>query len=187
MSEVTAQDVLTFWFEEAGSEKWYKKNDAFDQSLKDRYGDVVTETAQAIRENGVGPWEGDPAGDLATIIVLDQFPRNIYRGTPKVYAFDELAVGVAERAIAAQRDVDMPEGPRPFFYMPFMHAEDVTLQDRCVAYMKDRGGAPANVKFAEHHCGIVQKFGRFPHRNEILGRESSEEELAFLNEDGFRG
>lgn len=187
MTGVTAKDVLAFWFEDAGPEKWYKKDDAFDATIKARFEPMLIETARAIEEDGAGPWEGDPAGDLATVITLDQFPRNIYRGTPEVYAFDKLAIEAAERAIAAGRDLEMPQGPRPFFYLPFMHAENLELQERCVKYMKERGGAPDNVKFAEHHCGIVRRFGRFPHRNEVLGRESSAEELAFLEEDGFRG
>ena len=121
MAELTAKDVLAFWFEEAGPVRWYKKDAAFDGLITDRFAELIDDFERTLEGGGKAPWEGEPAGDLATVITLDQFPRNIYREQAKAFAFDALALGVAKRAIAAGRDVEMPEGPRRFFYLPFMH------------------------------------------------------------------
>jgi len=187
MTDLIAKDVLNFWFEEAGPEKWYKKDEAFDRLVADRFGGLIDEFALGIEAGGRAPWEGDPAGDLATVITLDQFPRNIYRASAKAFAFDAMALGVAMRAIEAGRDVEMPEGPRRFFYLPFMHAEDLEAQELCIHYMETRSGNEESVRFAVLHRDIIRDFGRFPHRNALFDRETTEVEQAFLDKGGFAG
>lgn len=187
MVELTAKDVLAFWFEQAGPKKWYKKDEAFDDLITDRFTGLIDDFAQVLEGGSNAPWEGDPAGDLATVITLDQFPRNIYRDKAKAFAFDALALGVAKRSIAAGRDVEMPEGPRRFFYLPFMHSEDPETQNLCVHYMETRTGDPNSVKYAVMHRDIIRDFGRFPHRNALLGRTTTGPEQAFLDEGGFAG
>jgi uncharacterized protein (DUF924 family) len=187
MSDLSAGDVLTFWFEEAGPEKWYKKDEGFDRLITDRFSSLIDSFASEIEKSGQALWEGDPAGDLATVITLDQFPRNIYRNSAKAFAFDPLALAVAKRAIAKGRDVEMPKGPRSFFYMPFMHSEDLADQEMCIHYMETRMGDADSVKYAVLHRDIIRDFGRFPHRNEMLGRSTTKEEQGFLDSGGFAG
>jgi uncharacterized protein (DUF924 family) len=193
----TAADVLEFWFgeldengraDEAHRTSWWKKSADFDAEIRDLFG-ATYEDAAAGRLEG---WRETPEGTLALVIVLDQFSRNMFRDTPRMYATDEQAVDVALGAVDAGVDQALPAQQRFFLYMPLMHVEDEAHQRRCVTLFEtlrddtqeDAAGPMDSVGFAVSHRDIVLRFGRFPHRNEILGRESSEEELAFLKEPG---
>jgi uncharacterized protein (DUF924 family) len=178
---VTPEDVLSFW-RNAGEKAWWTKDDAFDSEIRTRFLDVWTEAA-AGRLNG---WQDSDEGTLALVIVLDQFPRNMFRNDSRAFSTDALACAVAHRAIAAGVDTRLPDDLRPFLYMPLMHSELLADQDRCVALFEQTGN-PDNLKFAIVHADIIRKFGRFPHRNGVLGRITSEDEQAFLDSGGFSG
>lgn len=173
----TADDVLRFWFEETPPELWFEKNDAFDATIVAR-GMVLHERAAA---GGLSAWRDSADGALAEIITLDQFPRNMFRESPRSYATDPLARECAEAALARGFDQALEPVQRPFMYLPLQHSEDPADQERQVALFEAHGNADS-LKWAVHHKVIVDRFGRFPHRNALLGRESTPEELAFLKE-----
>ncbi|WGS20029.1 MULTISPECIES: DUF924 family protein [unclassified Bradyrhizobium] len=178
----TAADVLAFW-REAGRDRWYKRDDAFDPEIRNR----SLATWEKAAAGGLSSWEASDDGALALTIVLDQFPRNMFRQDARTYASDALARKVAGRAI--ERGVDGRIDPllREFLYLPFMHSEHLADQQRCVALIQQAGGHPDNLKYAEDHADIIRRFGRFPHRNLILGRPTTPEEQAFLDAGGFSG
>lgn len=178
-SNTWAEDVLRFWFEETTSEEWFRKNAAFDQRLCQRFGNTHATVASLPLDQCLT----DPRTALAAVIVLDQFPRNMFRSTPRAFATDAAALRLAEAAIAEGFDAQVPDQARLFFYLPFEHAEDAAHQARCVALMATLGD-PELSKWAEAHKGIIDRFGRFPHRNAVLGRTSTAQELAFLDEPG---
>ena len=177
----SAEDVLTFWLD-SGHERWFKHDDAFDAAIRERFA-ATYEDAAAGR---LGAWENSPQGALALVIVLDQFPRNMFRHNARAYAADAMARAVAERAIAGgfDRRVEMPG--RGFFYLPFEHSEAPVDQERSVALFRATGDADL-LKWAELHADIIRRFGRFPHRNAVLGRATAPEEQAFLDAGGFGG
>jgi uncharacterized protein (DUF924 family) len=179
--DVTAADVLAFW-RQAGADRWYTRDDAFDAEISNRYLDLWRKAAAGE----LSTWEESDGGALALIIVLDQFPRNMFRGDPKTYACDATARDVANRAIARGADLRVADDLREFFYLPFMHSEHLPDQQRCVDLFRKEGGAD-NLRYAEDHAAIIRRFGRFPHRNHILGRATTAEEQAFLDEGGFSG
>jgi uncharacterized protein (DUF924 family) len=180
-TDITPSDVVAFW-KEAGPSKWFAKEDAFDALFHDRFRD--THFAAARRE--LDHWAKTPEGTLALLILLDQFPRNCFRGTGHAFATDPLARMFAIRALDAGFDRAMENDLRRFFYLPLQHAEDRVLQDRQVALFQAME-RPADDRWAEHHHAVIERFGRFPHRNRALGRETTAEEKAFLEADGFRG
>jgi uncharacterized protein (DUF924 family) len=182
MSEVaTAQDVVAFW-RAAGPDRWFEKDDAFDAACRERF----LATYEAAARGDLPEWETTPDGSLATVLLLDQFPRNMFRGSRRVYATDPAAVLAAERAIEKGHDREVDPSLRRFFYLPFTHAEELALQERSVSL--NRGlSDPDTLRWAVHHRDIIARFGRFPHRNALLGRESTAEEAAFLTEGGFKG
>jgi len=169
-------DILDFWFAEGSDEKWFRPPPEFDAAIVERFS-ATYEEAAAER---LTAWEATPEGALALIIVLDQFSRNMFRDSPKAFAADPLACAVAERAIERGHDMAVSEDRRIFFYMPFEHAEDLALQDRCVALVKERCDRGQYVDYAERHRAVIARFGRFPHRNKVLGRENTPEEIAYL-------
>jgi uncharacterized protein (DUF924 family) len=173
--------MLAFW-RAAGPARWFKKDPAFDAEITRRF----LATYEAAAAGGLAAWEADAESALALVIVLDQFPRNMFRGSPRAYAADALARAVADRAIAHgfDRQVAMPE--RNFFYLPFSHSEDLADQERCVALCRAAGDAEA-LKWAEIHADIIRRFGRFPHRNAVLGRTTTPAEQEFLDSGGFAG
>jgi uncharacterized protein (DUF924 family) len=177
----TPAEVFAFW-REAGPDKWFEKDDAFDAAIRARFLDTY-ESAAAGR---LAAWEDDAESALALTIVLDQFPRNMFRGEARAFAADPLARVVADRAIA--RGFDRPYVPpeRRFFYLPFMHAENLADQERCIALCR-AAADDEGVKYAELHADIIRRFGRFPHRNQVLGRATTPEEQAFLDGGGFAG
>ncbi len=178
---VTPADILAFW-REAGSDRWYKKDGAFDDEVRRRYLGLWQEAAAGQ----LSSWEESDDGALALTIVLDQFPRNMFRGDVRTYATDAAALAVAARAIARGADARIDPVLLEFLYMPFMHSEHLADQLRCVELFRKSGNAN-NLKYAEDHADIVRRFGRFPHRNPILGRATTEEEQAFLDDGGFKG
>ena len=161
---------------------WFAKEEAFDALFHDRFRDA--HFAAARRE--LDHWAEMPEGALALLILLDQFPRNCFRDTGHAFATDPLGRMFAVQALDAGFDRAVENDLRRFFYLPLQHAEDRALQDRQLALFQAME-RPADDRWAEHHHAIVERFGRFPHRNRALGRETTAEEKAFLEADGFRG
>jgi uncharacterized protein (DUF924 family) len=178
---VGASDVVAFW-RDAGPKKWFEKNDAFDREIRERFGALHAEAA-AGKHDG---WAETAEGALALLILFDQFSRNLFRGSAETYAKDAKAREIAHRAIAAGFDRQVDPDIRKFFYMPLMHSESILDQERCVALSHALGDA-GTFEYARHHAGIVRRFGRFPHRNALLGRHTGPAEQAFLNGGGFAG
>jgi uncharacterized protein (DUF924 family) len=173
-------DVLEFW--RSGAENWFKKDAAFDDAIRARF----LATYEAAASGALDGWADTPAGALALVIVLDQFPRNMFRGDRRTYASDVKAKAVAAKAVARGFDQLFSVSERTFFYLPFEHAENMADQERCVALFRATGDADL-LKWAEMHADIIRRFGRFPHRNAALGRTTTAEEQAFLDAGGFAG
>jgi len=181
MSNLAATEIVSFW-REAGPVRWWEKNDEFDGLVRSTF----LPLHEAAARGELAAWEDSPEGALALVILLDQFPRNMFRRSPHAFATDPLAHAVAERAILRDFDAAIDQEMRMFFYMPFMHSEILLHQDRCVelmAAMPDGGWE----KFAAVHRDIIAKFGRFPHRNSALGRATTAAEQDFLDAGGFAG
>jgi len=173
--------VFAFW-RAAGSGKWFETDDAFDAEIRARF----LGSYEAAASGHLNSWETTPEGALALVLLLDQFPRNMFRDTPRAFAADPLARAVADRALAHGFDKRVPKAEQLFFYLPFEHSEDPADQERCVALCRNSGDADA-LKWAELHADVIRRFGRFPHRNSILGRASTPEEETFLASGGFAG
>lgn len=176
----TAASLVTFW-REAGRARWFGKDEAFDALFRERFMPLHLEAA-ARRHDG---WLETAEGALALLLLLDQFPRNAFRGTAHMFATDPLGLVFAEAAIARGHDRAVEEELRPFFYLPYMHAEDLGHQELCVALCRDLPGE--TLKYAIIHRDVIARFGRFPHRNPVFGRVTSAEEQAFLEAGGFAG
>ena len=172
-------DVLKFWFEQTEPDQWFKKDPAFDASIRERFLSLH-EVLVSCETHGLLT---DAQTALAAVIVLDQMSRNMFRDTPRAFATDPLALWIAEAAIARGFDAGLTKDQRMFLYMPFQHSEDCRSQARGVALMASLGDAE-QIKWAEAHRAIVDRFGRFPHRNGILGRASTPEETEFLKRPG---
>lgn len=172
-------DVLDFWFSDAAKPSWFVRSEAFDARVRDVLGPLH---AQAARGELDG-WAADPRGALALVLLLDQAPRNLHRGSADAFASDALALKHARAAVDAGLDQQLDETGRVFLYMPFEHSESLADQDRCVALMSALA-EPMWRDFAERHRVIIARFGRFPHRNAVVGRESTAEELEFLSQPG---
>ncbi len=194
----SSEDVLSFWFgeldehglaDEQTSAKWWTKSPAFDEEVRARFGDLHAAIARGEKED----WLEDPRGRLAYVVVLDQLSRNMFRGTKEMFAFDERALAAATEGVERGHDRALACAERTFLYMPFMHAESLDAQERCIEHFRSLAegvSEPAkkrvlnNVDFAVRHRDIVARFDRFPHRNELLGRPSTDEEVAFLEQPG---
>ena len=174
---VTPADVLAFW-REAGPDRWFAEDGAFDAEVRRRFLGLW----RAAADGRLASWEASDDGKLALVIVLDQFPRNMFRGDPRTYATDALARDLATRAIESGVDLRIDPLLREFLYMPLMHSENLSDQERCVELFRN-ADATENLKYAEHHADIIRRFGRFPHRNPILGRATTADEQAFLESD----
>jgi len=174
-------EVLAFW-RAAGPQKWFKKDAVFDADIRSRF----LSTYEAAVAGRLTDWEATSEGTLALLIVLDQFPRNMFRGDGRTYAADAAARAVADRAIAKGFDQQVAHGERRFCYLPFMHSEVLADQERCLQVSRRFGNAEFT-KYAEQHADIIRRFGRFPHRNLLLGRTTTPEEQAFLDAGGFAG
>ena len=179
MTLVQPDEVVRYWFETLSPEDWYGAPPEVDAEIARRFGKVYESLSDAVPE----AWLQTPQGRLAAILVLDQLPRNIYRGTSQAFATDDKALALSKDAIAAGADRELPPEQRAFLYMPFQHAEDLAEQRRSLELFEALGN-PNNLDFAVRHYDIIARFGRFPHRNEVLGRASTLEELAFLKEPG---
>ena len=177
----SAAEVISFW-REAGPKRWFNKDPAFDEEIRARF----LTTHEAAAAGKLSDWEQSAQGALALLILLDQFPRNMFRGEARAFATDPLARAIAAGAIVRGFDSRAPEGMRGFFYLPFEHSEDLADQERCVAFHQAAGDADG-LKWAEIHADIIRRFGRFPHRNAALGRVTTPEEQAFLDGGGFAG
>jgi uncharacterized protein (DUF924 family) len=178
---LTPADILAFW-RAADRERWYKRDAAFDAEVRSRF----FELWQTAAAGELSSWEATDDGALALVIVLDQFPRNMFRDDIRTYSSDGLARAVADRAIARGADMGVEPALLEFLYMPLMHSEQLADQRRCVELFRKTGNAD-NLKYAEDHADIIRKFGRFPHRNRILGRPTTLPEQAFLDSGGFSG
>lgn len=177
----TVTDVVSFWHE-AGPDRWFEKDTDFDKEIRERFFD----TYEAAAAGKLSHWEQSAQSALALLILLDQFPRNMFRDDARAFATDPLARAVAAGAIVRGFDSQVPEELRKFFYLPFEHSEDLADQERCIALNKAAGNVE-NLKWAEIHADIIRRFGRFPHRNAALGRATTSEEKDFLDSGGFAG
>jgi uncharacterized protein (DUF924 family) len=190
--------VLQFWFgdvDELGrsdvmhSRRWFMKDEAFDREIADRFGQTYADVRGGLRE----AWLDDPRGRVAYVVVLDQFPRNMFRGTARMFEGDRQALAAAVEGVARHDDAALTVNERSFLYMPYMHSEEIGMQELSVALFKElaasapselRGSLQAAVQYAEKHREIIARFGRFPHRNSLLGRAGTPAELAFVAEPG---
>jgi uncharacterized protein (DUF924 family) len=182
-----AGEVLDFWFGREGEpgygefrEAWFTKDPEFDRQVRDRF-ETLHEAAAAGELDG---WKEEARSCLALVILLDQFPRNMYRGDPRSYATDSKAQETSEHAVDRAFDRELPEFQRMFVYMPFMHSEDLAHQRRSVELFRRLGGEDDATGYAVQHMEIIERFGRFPHRNEVLGRRTTPEEAEFLTQPG---
>ena len=173
------EEIVRFWFEALSPKAWYRAPANVDAEITARFG----ETYEALKDAVPPGWLDDPEGVLAAILVLDQFPRNMFRGAPQAFATDARALALSMRAIAEGLDMKLPPEKRCFVYIPFQHSEDLAVQRRSLELFTALGN-PENLDFARRHEAIIARFGRFPHRNAILGRESTPEEAAFLKQPG---
>ncbi|MGD9942962.1 MAG: DUF924 family protein [Burkholderiaceae bacterium] len=188
----SATDVLEFWFGGADGRRhgqvrpeWFTKDPAFDRLIADRFG-VLIDEALAGR---LAHWAGSPQDALALIIVLDQFTRNVFRDTPRMFAGDPLALALARRLVADGQDTALTPLQRWFCYLPFEHSEELAMQHeslRLFGMLRSDPLAGGAFDWAQRHYDVIERFGRFPHRNAILGRSSTPEELAFLDQPGSR-
>lgn len=185
---IRAAEVIDFWFagSDAPREEWFRKDAAFDALIAARFGAAIE---QALH-GGLTDWAQTPQGALAQVIVLDQFTRNAFRDTPRAFAGDALALAAARAMVARGDDRVLPPLQRVFVYLPFEHAEDAAMQDESLRLFGALASADASfavqLDYAQRHADIVRRFGRFPHRNALLGRESTAEEVQFLQQPGSR-
>ncbi len=170
--------ILDFWFASEGL--WFKKDDAFDESIRQRFAADYEKAAAGE----LADWRETPDGCLALIVLLDQVPRNMFRGDARSFATDALAIEVTEMAVESGFDQVLPAARRRLFYIPLMHAEDIDHQRRCVDLFAALENDSNGLEYAIKHMEIIERFGRFPHRNEVLGRQSTSEEIAFLGTPG---
>ena len=172
---MTAQSILSFWFEEIDAKQWWAKIDDFDRLITQRFGTLHAAAARCELSH----WRDTPQGRLAEVIVLDQFSRNMYRDKPQSFACDPLALALAQHAVSLQADLALPPEQRAFLYMPYMHSESPLIHTNALTLFSQSGlenALPSEIR----HKAIVERFGRYPHRNAILGRPSSAEEIEFL-------
>ncbi|ADZ92905.1 DUF924 family protein [Marinomonas mediterranea] len=172
-----ANDVIELWFESCTPEQWYKKDVEFDRKLTELFGEVLEKAAKGE----LYLWRSSAIGRLAEIIVLDQFSRNIYRDTPRAFSQDPMALVLAQEAVSLALDQQLPLIQRSFLYMPYMHSESLVIHDEAMRLFS-QPGLEHNYEFELKHKVIIERFGRYPHRNALLGRPSSLEEAAFLSE-----
>ena len=183
-----AAEILDFWFPPGtGAERdvWFRKDDAFDRDVRERFGAALA----AGIAGAFGEWCTTPRGSLARVVLLDQLTRNAFRDTPDAFAGDARALATSEYALERELDRALDPHARWFLYMPFEHSEDLAMQDRGIALftaLAAETGVDAPLPWAHRHRDVVRRFGRFPHRNDILGRASTAEEIAFLAQPGSR-
>lgn len=180
---VTPEKIIDYWYSERLRRHWFSSTPELDAEIVNNY-EPVWESA---RNGELDAWKGSPEGCLALVIILDQFPLNMFRGTAKAFSTERMAVEAAMHAIENQFDKQIAKDKLAFLFMPLMHSELLEEQDLSVRLFSE-SGLTENLKFANHHRELIRKFGRFPHRNKILGRESTEEEIAYLQSaNAFKG
>jgi uncharacterized protein (DUF924 family) len=180
---ITPQEIIDFWYSDRIKKQWFSSTPELDKEILDKYGALWE-----VASNGeLDAWSDLPEGNLALVIVLDQFPLNMFRGQAKSFKSERKAVETALKAINKNFDERIARDKLAFLYMPLMHSEIVAEQDLSLKLFREKN-LDANIRFAEHHSEIVRQFGRFPHRNEILGRKSTEEEIEYLaSKNGYKG
>ncbi|ABZ77971.1 protein of unknown function DUF924 [Shewanella halifaxensis HAW-EB4] len=176
---ITPDMIIHFWFEEIEPKQWWIKDNEFDALIKQRYAGLLATAVQGELYH----WRATPEGRLAEIIVLDQFSRNIYRDTPQSFAADPIALVLAQEAVALNTDSKLKTKQVPFLFMPYMHSESSVVHEVALRLF-GREAAQDNLDFELRHKAIIDQFGRYPHRNAILSRESTPEEIAFLQQPG---
>lgn len=176
---MNAQTVLDFWFSTETQPFWFAKSDAFDEKLNQLFAETLNQAKQAE----LSSWRSTAEGRLAEIIVLDQFSRNIYRDTPASFAQDTMALTLAQEMITLKMDQNLKPEQRSFLYLPFMHSESKMIHEHALKLFENLGN-PINLEFEQKHKAIIDRFGRYPHRNVILGRTSTAEEIEFLKQPG---
>jgi len=179
LTDMNCTDILEFWFDEISPSQWWEKDTAFDQLIAARFS-KIHERAACCELFG---WRQTAQGRLAEVIVLDQFSRNMFRGSARSFAHDPLALALAQEAISAGADDLLDSSRRPFLYMPLMHSESLVVHEAAI-YLFTRKCSKDNLNFEIRHREIIQRFGRYPHRNEILGRESTADDIQFLEGPG---
>lgn len=180
---VTPDDVLSFWLDEVGPSGWYKSDKGLDQDIRDRF----ESSWDGAMEGRHALWLTYPSGTLAYIVLMDQFPRNMFRDTAKAFSSDRFALAAAKQAIGKAWDMKIDEPARQFFYLPLMHSENLCDQDRCVRLMLERmpNSGASNLLHARAHREVIRKFGRFPHRNTALDRRTTHAEADYMNGGGY--
>ena len=173
------QEIIEFWFDEIEKSQWWIKNDEFDEMIRKRFLKLHNKAVNCE----LFPWRKTSLGALAEIIVLDQFSRNMFRDSPQSFAYDSLALALSQSAIACGFDAELSPEKRSFLYMPFMHSESLEIHSVAESLFS-KLGVQSTIKFEKRHKAIIEKFGRYPHRNKILGRISTPEEEAFLRLPG---
>ena len=177
---VTPDDVLAFWFAEGMDARWFKADEAFDQGVREHLLPLYEQAAAGRLDH----WQESARGALALVILLDQVPRNLFRGDPRAFATDARALVVTKRALANGVDRELRQVERLFLYLPLEHCEDLADQELCVQLVGALDENPEWRDYARRHRDVIARFGRFPHRNAVLGRETTPEEAAFLQEPG---
>jgi uncharacterized protein (DUF924 family) len=181
-------EILQFWFgsaPRAARREWFRKDPAFDATIRLRFGDAI----EAALTGELEAWRTEPQSALAHVLLLDQFTRNAFRGSARAFAGDAEALSTAIAAIDAGFDRGLDVHERMFLYLPFEHSEDIAAQERSLELftrLRDETGLDGNLEWAQKHAAIIRRFGRYPHRNQLLGRTSTPEEVAFLDEPGSR-
>lgn len=173
------QEILNFWFEEIEPASWWKKDEGFDALLVERFSEIHEKASRCE----VYEWRRQAEGRLAEIIVLDQFPRNMFRDSARAFVSDSMALTLSQEAIACGADQVLTPVQRSFLYMPFMHSESLQIHEVAVGLFR-KNGIQSNLDFEFSHKNIIEKFGRYPHRNKVLGRPSTAEEIEFLTRPG---
>ncbi len=180
MADGLIDEIVEYWFSEAVKPYWFASSPSFDRQVRD----TLLEPHERAAAGGLDHWMDDVDGCLALCILLDQVPRNVFRGTPRAFATDGKARAVARHAVQHGFDLECGPEERSFLYLPFEHHEDLSSQRLSVQLFRERVGVSDSIDWAERHLAVVERFGRFPHRNAILGRESTPEELEFLKQPG---
>jgi uncharacterized protein (DUF924 family) len=175
------KEILHFWFEEVTPQQWFKKDAVFDQMIIERFSEIHKQASNCE----LYKWRASAQGRLAEIIILDQFSRNMFRDSPTAYAYDPLGLVLAQEAVSLQLDQELKQIERTFLYMPYMHSESLNIHEIAMKLFKENNVA-SNYEFEVKHRDIIKKFGRYPHRNDILDRKSTEDEIQFLTEWGSR-
>jgi len=176
---VDAQTILTFWFNELTPADWWRKSAQQDQNIRQRFLQVHADA----HTGGLSSWRNTPNGRLSEIIVLDQFSRNIYRDDPRAFASDPLALELAQKTVKLGEDASLTPAEKSFMYLPYMHSESLDIHKQAL-HLFDQPGLENNLDFELKHKAIIDRFGRYPHRNKILGRTSTQQEIEFLDQPG---